>query len=260
MTSEDDDTVVGSAMWRSALRRWAGSYGICGEQWRHLTARRRPGKTTTAGRGRGCGATTRQRPAGLDSKAQAGRRPGLMRQGDGEQGEQSAGEQGKQGETAVLRWWARQAGRAARAGRAGRRRAGRAGHRREGRAGRAGRAGRRRAGRAGRRRAGRADAERRQWQDGGWAGRRHSKATAQQGDNVTGQGRATTGRARQRPQDVRRSTRKLTAERYHLMRLMAATSQVKTAALEGGGVLGKTLSFLSLTAAALWYHVRKRTR
>ena len=82
-------------------------------------------------------------------------------------------------------------------------------------------------------------AERRQWQDDGTARRRRSTATASQdkaGRRKSTQGDAEQNRATQRDDD---------------RRTMAATSQVKTAALEGGGVLGQTLSFPIADGGAL---------
>ena len=72
-------------------------------------------------------------------------------------------------------------------------------------------------------------AGRRRWQDDGIAGQWHSRAT-------TSQDMAKQRRTRMAPQGRRRATQ-------GNRRTMAAASQVKTAALEGGGVLGQTLNF-----------------
>ena len=70
-------------------------------------------------------------------------------------------------------------------------------------------------------------------QDGGWAGRR--MATAQQGDRTAGRRHSRTTASQDKA-----GRRRATAVRW---RLMAAASQVKTAALAGSGVFGQTLSF-----------------
>ena len=72
------------------------------------------------------------------------------------------------------------------------------------------------------------------------AGRRRRRT--RQGDDDH---RTCAGRYANRPPNDTRSRRSQVGAR-----LMAATSQIKTTALEGGGVIGQTLSFLSLTAAA----------